>query len=537
MRPLHVLVTAGGRAVEVRRLHDDTWSREPVHHDSPIGELTRLADTAGDGWIAWLDRRLEPFLSTVSNWPSLVRHPLEVLHAGGIDRPDIAAASLGYVDFDSLYFFPPAAARRSPMWFISAAAGVASASALRAIGMDSTYDFAAAMIDLGSRGVRAGLCVYSEPALVAGDIPAADAAALRARLTPSQVALLARRLYGRQWVLFWLANSLLYARSLPLWPAVKAWRHAPATPPGQIDETMLAGLAPARQAADRESAVHVIVPTLGRPHSVGQLLDDLAAQTHPPRSVAIIEQQPGGGESALSHIVSRAWPFEVMHRSVAWTGACRARNDGLDLATGQWILFLDDDVRLPPRFVEHALSVARTYGAEVVTALVRSPTTAQSTENRRPHFTSVLPTCATLVSQAAADAIGPFDLRLEGGWGEDFEYGLRLRKTGATMLRTPDEPVLHLHEPSGGFRSPLLHPWDHDKVSPRPSPTVLLSRRGLPRTMQQGHRLYYVLKRLSGVPWYRALAELTVTTRQWRAATQWANRLASLDCRAGRPGH
>jgi len=529
---LIVLVTEGDRAIESRQRSGDSWRVVPAVDASAARELARLAQGTG-GWIAWFDRRIEPRLTNVTTWPGLLRHDLEVLHAGFVDRPDLAAASLGYVDFDSLHFFAPAPEHRSPMWFVSAAAGIARATALRAIGIDPSFArFSAALIDFGGRGVRVGLCAYSDPRLLAPPARAEDTA-LRAHLASSDLALLVRRFYGRQWVLFWLASLLLFARSFPVWATVRAWLQPAAAP---IDKTALAPLAPSLQKGDSTAGVHAIVPTLGRPHSIEHLLDDLARQTHGLCSVAIVEQQPNGGGSALTPLVSKPWPFKIEHRVVTWTGACRARNDGLESATGNWILFLDADVRVPSRFVENALSVARTYGAEAVTALVRSPDSHQpGPDNSRPHFTSVFPTCAALVSQSAANAVGPFDLRLEGGWGEDFEYGLRLRKAGGTMVRTPGEPILHLHEPSGGFRSPLRHPWDLDKISPRPSPTVLLSRRGLPLPMQQGHRLYYVIKRLAGVPWYRAIGELTTAKRQWRAAATWANRLA--ETQVPRAGH
>jgi glycosyltransferase involved in cell wall biosynthesis len=518
---LCVLVTDGNRAAESRSWSGSEWRSEPPVNQSAARELARLAD-GRTRWVAWFDRRIESRLSDITSWPALLKHDLEVLHAGWLDRPDRAVASLAYVDFDSLYFFPPATDRRAPMWFVSSAAGIASASALRAVGIDLIYsEFAASLIDFGARGMRIGLCPFSEPSLATPPARSEDPAT-RARVAPSQVALLARRLYGRQWLLFWLASTLFFSRSLHLWSAVRAWLQPSSS---DLDEGTLAKVAPAPETANASATVHAVVPTLGRPQSVEQLLEDLAAQTHPPRSVALIEQQPGGGQSALTQLTTRTWPFEVAHELVSWTGACRARNEGVDLAKADWVLYLDDDVRVPAGFIEHAVSVARTYGAQAVCALVRSPGGPSQPEIGRPHFTSRFPSGASLVSLEACRTVGPFDLRLEGGWGEDFDYGIRLRKAGFTMLRTPGEPILHLHEASGGFRSPLPHPWDHDNVAPRPAPTVLLSRRGLPVEMQQGYRRYYVLKRLAGVPWYRAISEWTVTRRQWRAAIQWANRL------------
>ena len=134
---------------------------------------------------------------------------------------------------------------------------------------------------------------------------------------------------------------------------------------------------------------------------------------------------------------------------------------------------------------------------------------------------------ASLVSTRALTEAGGFDERLDGGYGEDYEMGIRLRLAGAGVLYAPGEPVLHLKLPAGGFRHPAPLPWSDDPIPPRPSPPVLYSRRKHhPQAMQDGYRLYYALKRLGGKPLRAWPAELRRMRREWERAEWWAGRMA-----------
>ncbi|MFP5284199.1 MAG: hypothetical protein ACLGI9_00510, partial [Thermoanaerobaculia bacterium] len=138
---------------------------------SPARELNRLARAHPDAWIAWYDRRLEPWLSDPESWPGLARHDLEVLHLGCFQRTDLVAGSLGLVDFDSPWLLPGPRDRRFATWLISPAAGLARAAAIRAVSPDRTGSLAGFLFELGLRGIRHGLSPVSEPALLESPVP------------------------------------------------------------------------------------------------------------------------------------------------------------------------------------------------------------------------------------------------------------------------------------------------------------------------------------------------------------------------------
>jgi glycosyltransferase involved in cell wall biosynthesis len=272
-------------------------------------------------------------------------------------------------------------------------------------------------------------------------------------------------------------------------------------------------------------SVDVLIPTLGRPDLLRAVLEDLSSQTILPRRVHIVDQRPLGASPAQSPELAGSWPFEVEHFVVPWQGVCRARNLALAHLDGEWVLMLDDDVRLPARLLESLLATAQSYGVEVLCGAVRmSEGELKPPAGPRPWPHLAAGVC--LLSRRARAAAGGFDERCEGGFGEDYEYGIRLRRAGFEVAYVDDETVLHLKAASGGFRQPHPQPWAHDEVAPRPYPTVLYSRRKhLTPAMLDGYRLFYTLNRFRAVAWYRRGAELMRARREWRRAWFWSQHL------------
>jgi len=497
---LLLLRTEGDRAVSVAV---DGREEEPVHRRA-ARELARLADLAPGGHVAWMDRRIERRLNAPAAWPALLRHGLEVLHAGGGSR---MARSLGLVDFDSPWLLDGWQNRRFDTWLISPAAGIARGAVLQGVGLEPHgWGFAAALFDLGRRGIRHGLCPVSDPGLLRESLPEEVLRPLR----PVEIARLIRRGYGRRWVAFWLAGA---RRGSPF--AALRGGLAPEAPEPDLDT-----LRPVLPDMTGEG-VDVLVPTFGRPGHLQVLLDDLAAQTLRPRRVVVVEQgEPAPGLAAGN------WPFELRLLRLPRPGACRARNAGLAELRSERVLLLDDDVRLRPRLIERLVAVARGYGAEVVNARVHLPHQEPSDPGPPrpwPSFSSG----AALASTALLREAGGFDERLEGGYGEDWEMGVRLRLHGAAVLYDAAEPILHLKAPAGGFRTGLPLPWELDAVPPRPSPFVLYARRKhLTPEMMRGYRLYHGAKRLGATPFWRWPVELRRLSHQWERSEHWAGRLA-----------
>jgi GT2 family glycosyltransferase len=110
----------------------------------------------------------------------------------------------------------------------------------------------------------------------------------------------------------------------------------------------------------------VVVPTKDRPVELSQVVDDLLEQTLPPTEIVVVDQSNSTEPRCLVAAVLRRH-LDGGGRNVQWvyrhdpslSGLTAARNLGIESSRGDIILFLDDDVRLDPRFVEE---IATTYG-------------------------------------------------------------------------------------------------------------------------------------------------------------------------------
>ncbi len=521
----------GGHAVATRRCIDGVWHDLPIPHPRASESLHALATATSettrgvtDTWIAWRDRAVADNLIPPERWPALCHSRLEMIHVGGIQRTDRAAASLGFVDFDTPYLRRAPSREPFATWLAGPGAGLIHTSALVACAFDPRLDLPLALVEVAHRGQCVGLRPRAEPRLAT----TSEAAVPTARLfDSSQTATLIRRLYGHRWLGFWLFAGLLFDRRLR---GLAALRAACSQGPPVIDAEALTTLAPGSEDQDLNDSITTVIPTLGRPQHVVDVVRDLAAQTHPPTQTIIVEQGVEAGATDLHELDAIDVPFAIERISVTWSGACRGRNVGLEKATGDWVLLLDDDVRLKPNVIAGLLRTARDHGVSSVQARVVQHDEQPSALKREttgpprpwPNFASG----AALVTRQAIVRAGGFDIRHEGGFGEDYEYGVRLLRSGVETLRDEGVRILHLKAPRGGFRQPLAQPWDDEPVAPKPSPTVLYSRaRHLTLPQRQGYRLFYTIKRLLARSILVWPAELLRVQRQWRVAQRWCDTL------------
>lgn len=113
-------------------------------------------------------------------------------------------------------------------------------------------------------------------------------------------------------------------------------------------------------------SVCVIIPTKNRPQDLELAVRSVFAQTFAPLSLLIIDQSPDGESrrrvnSELDAACERhgpLWSLNYIH-DPAISGLAAARNRAMAVADGDIWLFLDDDVRLEPDFVERLVEVYR----------------------------------------------------------------------------------------------------------------------------------------------------------------------------------
>ena len=111
------------------------------------------------------------------------------------------------------------------------------------------------------------------------------------------------------------------------------------------------------------STLSIIIPTLNEERHVGALLSDVASQSRRPDEVLVVDAGSKDGTVA----VVRRFPFARLLEGRPPV-AC-GRNVGGRSATGDVLVFLDADVRLPARFFESFLARFEARGLDLACPL------------------------------------------------------------------------------------------------------------------------------------------------------------------------
>ncbi len=108
----------------------------------------------------------------------------------------------------------------------------------------------------------------------------------------------------------------------------------------------------------------VVCPTLGRPQEVAELLANLAQQTLLPTEALLIDGAPPSDLRTAEVVqqVADQLPFPCRHLRFSG-GTALQRNHGLDLAQGDFIALIDDDIRLASDFFAIMLAAFAADGA------------------------------------------------------------------------------------------------------------------------------------------------------------------------------
>lgn len=93
--------------------------------------------------------------------------------------------------------------------------------------------------------------------------------------------------------------------------------------------------------------VSVVIATLGRPDPLRRALHSLAGSTLPPHEVLVVDGDTTDQAKAVVEEATAGAPYPLQHLRTP-RGLTRQRNAGLVQASGQVVLFLDDDARVAP---------------------------------------------------------------------------------------------------------------------------------------------------------------------------------------------
>lgn len=207
------------------------------------------------------------------------------------------------------------------------------------------------------------------------------------------------------------------------------------------EETHRAEHSPSPGRKTGEPRYSVVIPTIGRP-CLDDCLRALAEAAQPrPHEVLVVDDRPSPDGPLALH---GAGPLAGRLRVLAGhgRGPAAARNTGLREVTTEWVVFLDDDVRVLPDWGARLRHDLR--GAAPRTAGVQGRLSVPRAAGRRPtdweRCTAGLEKAAWATADMAyrteaVGRVGGFDERFPRAFREDADLALRLQDAGWALTR------------------------------------------------------------------------------------------------------
>src|SRR5438105_3126712 len=105
----------------------------------------------------------------------------------------------------------------------------------------------------------------------------------------------------------------------------------------------------------------IVIPTFNRRDRLVRVLDALDRQTADPKSFEVVVVDDGSKDGTFELVRDQRRAYEIRAIRQENGGPARARNTGVDAASGELLIFIDDDVVPAPELVQEHL---RSHEAE-----------------------------------------------------------------------------------------------------------------------------------------------------------------------------
>ncbi len=207
--------------------------------------------------------------------------------------------------------------------------------------------------------------------------------------------------------------------------------------------------------------VSAIIPTWNRAELIELILTNLAEQTRPPDEVIVVDN---GSQDDTLHVARRLGAETVAFPENR--GFAVAVNEGIQRSTGEWILILNNDVRLEPDWIERLLASAQQENAAFAAGKLlqeddhatldgswdlvsRAAYAWRCGWGRRDEGIwcvrrkiRLAPMTAVLFHRRVFDQLGLLETRFESYY-EDVDFGVRCALAGFEGIYEPEAVALH----------------------------------------------------------------------------------------------
>ena len=200
--------------------------------------------------------------------------------------------------------------------------------------------------------------------------------------------------------------------------------------------------------------VSIVIPTKNRHARLQRLLASVESQDYPNFEVIVIDD---GSDLPVDLGKQNTDNFSVI-RNVVSQGCCAARNRGIEIARGEFVIVLDDDAEFnDPSTVSRAVALIKNHsrcGAIGFSQLKPDgdPQYMQPAHTDVACFTSIFFGYGFLLRKSAFSRIGNFNAVI-GIYYDENEFCLRLMNAGYKIIFDPSLRVIHHHDPVG--RDPI----------------------------------------------------------------------------------
>ncbi len=204
--------------------------------------------------------------------------------------------------------------------------------------------------------------------------------------------------------------------------------------------------------------VSIIVPTYRRPHALERALGALppALNGADELEIVIVDDEPS---DRTREVADRMWGVPVRYTPTAHVGATLARNFGAKTATGELLIFMDDDMVPAVGALAALIACSRDAGpGAIVLGNVVAPGLAPEMSEpgvavETVHYTHCL-TGLLAIGRRDFEQLGGFR-DPSGGWPnwDDVDFGYRAHVAGLRLLRVRDAVAEHWDETQSDLAS------------------------------------------------------------------------------------
>ena len=287
------------------------------------------------------------------------------------------------------------------------------------------------------------------------------------------------------------------------------------------------------EARAHPNAISVVIPTCSRYDLLANTLDDLLTQTHAPAEIIVVDTTTDTDRKQLTDSRSESGTKITYVRSTSFGRVNAARNEGLKRVGSDYVLLLDDDMRLPPDCLAKFLR-AHASGADAVHGALQEKGIELTSVQRldRPFWTVLRHRhdsrrCHTIAVSSGFVSIRMDALRAIDYLDEAFIYsyddwdlGYRLWAAGYITIHDPDVQGTHLRAGYGGARQLVSGQAGHlNKLSAK---YYFLSKHFSVRAMRV-ELLTDLVFALADKNWnpFSGLSDWRTSTRAYRAASTY----------------